>query len=73
MIRENGGRRNIDDTANKSMHGKKKKPPRHPALKVCPFSFENVYFYIKKLNRIPAATADPITPETLGAIACISR
>ncbi len=29
--------------------------------------------YNKKLSRIPAATALPITPETFGAIACISR
>lgn len=30
-------------------------------------------FYIKKLNKVPAATAEPITPDTFGAIACISR
>ncbi len=30
-------------------------------------------YYIKKLNKIPAATAEPITPETLGAIACINK
>ena len=30
-------------------------------------------YYIKKLKSIPAPTAEPITPETLGAIACISR
>jgi len=29
--------------------------------------------YIKKLIRIPAATALPITPATFGAIACISK
>ena len=29
--------------------------------------------YNKKLINIPAATAEPITPDTLGAIACISR
>lgn len=29
--------------------------------------------YSKKLNKIPAATADPITPETFGAMACISK
>ena len=31
------------------------------------------FFYIKKLSNIPAPTADPITPETFGAMACISR
>ena len=30
-------------------------------------------FYFKKLSRIPAATAEPTTPETLGPIACCSR
>lgn len=29
--------------------------------------------YLKKLQRNPAAMADPITPETLGAAACISK
>lgn len=29
--------------------------------------------YPKKLSRIPAATAEPITPATLGPIACIRR
>ena len=29
--------------------------------------------YPKKLNNMPAATAEPITPATLGAIACIRR
>ena len=29
--------------------------------------------YPKKLNKIPAAMAEPITPATLGAMACISR
>ena len=32
-----------------------------------------IQFYNKKLSKIPAATAEPITPETLGAMACISR
>ena len=29
--------------------------------------------YIKNPNRIPAATAEPITPATFGPIACISK
>ena len=29
--------------------------------------------YIKNPNRIPAATAEPITPATFGPIACINR
>jgi hypothetical protein len=29
--------------------------------------------YSRKLSRIPAATAEPITPATFGAIACISK
>ena len=29
--------------------------------------------YSKKLSMIPAATAEPITPDTLGAMACMSR
>jgi hypothetical protein len=29
--------------------------------------------YPRKLSRIPAATAEPITPATFGAIACIRR
>ncbi len=32
-----------------------------------------VFFYNKNPNKIPAATADPITPATLGPIACINR
>ena len=37
----------------------------------CPL--KSFYTYPKKLNKIPAATAEPITPATLGPIACISR
>ncbi|KAA4562063.1 hypothetical protein F3B51_18245, partial [Bacteroides ovatus] len=29
--------------------------------------------YIKNPSRIPAATAEPITPATFGPIACISK
>jgi hypothetical protein len=29
--------------------------------------------YLIKLNKTPAATAEPITPATLGPIACISK
>ena len=29
--------------------------------------------YPRKLRRMPAATAEPMTPATFGAIACISR
>jgi hypothetical protein len=29
--------------------------------------------YLSNASRTPAATADPMTPETLGPIACISR
>ena len=32
-----------------------------------------IYYNIKKLIKTPAATAEPITPETLGAIACMRR
>jgi|GEM_PF-3131839 len=39
-----------------------------------PFHYQQNFFaYIKKLSKIPAATAEPITPATLGAMACISR
>ena len=31
------------------------------------------YFYFKKLNNIPAATALPTTPATFGPIACIIK
>lgn len=31
------------------------------------------YLYIKNPNRIPAATAEPITPATFGPIACINK
>ena len=30
-------------------------------------------YYIKNPSRIPAATAEPITPATFGPIACIRR
>ena len=30
-------------------------------------------YYPRNANRIPAATAEPITPDTLGPIACIKR
>jgi hypothetical protein len=30
-------------------------------------------FYRRRLNKIPAATAEPITPDTLGAMACINK
>ena len=33
----------------------------------------NVSDYPKNPNRIPAATAEPITPATFGPMACISR
>ena len=29
--------------------------------------------YARKLNKIPAATAEPITPATFGPMACISK
>lgn len=36
--------------------------------------YVNVISYnIKKLIKTPAATAEPITPDTLGAIACMRR
>ena len=37
----------------------------------CPL--KSFYTYPKKDSNIPAATAEPITPATLGPIACISR
>ena len=37
------------------------------------FFYTYMLHYPKKLNNIPAATAEPITPATLGPIACISR
>lgn len=54
---------------------------RRPSKEGRPFIFylfssatkAKTFFYIRKLRRIPAATAEPITPETLGAIACISK
>ena len=30
-------------------------------------------YYPRNANKIPAATAEPITPDTLGPIACIKR
>ncbi|KAF0187442.1 MAG: hypothetical protein FD167_6276, partial [bacterium] len=30
-------------------------------------------FYLKSESSTPAATADPITPATLGPIACMSK
>lgn len=38
-------------------------------LHIFPFGI----FYIRKLSSVPAATAEPITPATLGAMACISK
>lgn len=35
------------------------------------YSFTHVY--PRKLSRMPAATAEPMTPATFGPIACISR
>ena len=48
------------------------------ALRVCGYSSFNTYFVFKFhqpriLINTPAATAEPITPETFGPIACISR
>lgn len=37
-----------------------------------PFLFKNIS-YPKKPNKIPAATAEPITPATFGPIACINK
>ena len=37
----------------------------------CPL--KSFYTYPRNDNRIPAATAEPITPATLGPIACINR
>ena len=34
---------------------------------------KNIFFYLNIISRTPAATADPITPATLGPIACIRR
>ena len=39
----------------------------------CPFSFYRYCGYARNASRIPAATALPITPATLGPIACIRR
>lgn len=30
-------------------------------------------YYVQRANRMPAATAEPITPATFGPIACIKR
>ena len=32
-----------------------------------------IFYYFKNASKIPAATAEPITPATFGPIACISR
>lgn len=37
------------------------------------FLFCVISYNIKKLIKTPAATAEPITPDTLGAIACMRR
>ncbi len=34
---------------------------------------QTIYPYIKNPNKIPAATAEPMTPDTFGPIACINR
>ena len=35
--------------------------------------YGKLLFYPRKESRIPAATAEPITPATLGPMACISK
>ncbi len=34
---------------------------------------ERKKYYIKNPNKIPAATAEPITPATFGPMACINK
>ena len=38
-----------------------------------PFFLGNRLVYTKNPNRMPAATAEPITPATFGPMACINR
>ena len=42
-------------------------------IKRCGGFFIEKKDYPKNPNRMPAATAEPITPATLGPMACISR
>jgi hypothetical protein len=35
--------------------------------------YANTYFTTKKLHRTPAAMAEPMTPEELQAMACMSK
>ncbi len=47
----------------------KKTPPKRESLIII---YIGIY-YPRNANKIPAATAEPITPDTLGPIACIKR
>ena len=49
--------------------GKKKTLPKRESLIII---YIGIY-YPRNANKIPAATAEPITPDTLGPIACIKR
>lgn len=51
----------------------KKKPAAKNRLPLHAYKIHNQQHYIRKLISIPADTADPITPATLGAMACMSR
>ena len=42
------------------------------ALSPCQLIFR-YFIYIKNPSKIPAATAEPMTPATFGPMACISR
>lgn len=56
----------------------KKRPVQNSRRKTilyrsCIKSTEKLPVYIKNPNKIPAATAEPITPATFGPIACINK
>jgi hypothetical protein len=61
---------NCDNTITTPLRQNKKKTlPRRESLIII---YIGIY-YPRNANKIPAATAEPITPDTLGPIACIKR
>lgn len=43
------------------------------AYGVLVYKYNVMLYYFRNASKIPAATAEPITPETFGPIACIKR